>query len=378
MTSCADLSVLHIGAGRYRPLDRSHVTYGIWLELASGFRSYRVIGRSEGAAADWTDGNLRITLLPSRNAREAEFLVTQFKTIPIGVDSKPDVIVCQSPPLGGLAALIIARRTGSKILMELHGAEFFARSRVGSRLWLLRQLTGFALKRADRIRVLSDRMRKRLVETYGHALGPRTAVLPPRVDLSKFNDDRPPPDGHRHLRVAIVGAVNDNKGQLRLIDALASSPFPIDLQIVGDGPDLEECSKRGEALLQGGAQLMVTCTGHLPHDRIAGLLRSSDLLVIYSRSEATPRVAIEAMAAAIPVVTTDAGFCSDIIRHGIEGIVLGADPDSEILDVFARFNADRPLIRRIGAAGRRRALTDYDSVRLFHEYRRLIAETARS
>jgi glycosyltransferase involved in cell wall biosynthesis len=377
VSSRTDLSVLHIGPGKYRPHDRGHVTYSIWRELASGFRSYRVIGRSETVPADWSDGNLRITLLPSRTEREAEFLLGQFRSVPIGVRSEPDVIVCQSPPLGGLAAIAIARRTGAKVLMELHGAEFFAPARLGSRLWFLQHLTRFALKRADRIRVLSERMRHRLLDVYGTALAGRTSVLPPRVDLSRFRD-KATPDGNRTLRLAVVGAVNENKGQLRLIDALHSAPFPIDLHVAGDGPDLEACRRRSAALAQSNSHLQVRCEGRLPHDGIADLLRSCDLLVIYSRSEATPRAALEAMAVGIPVVTTDAGFCADIVGHEAEGFVLGDDPDAEIIGVLGRFNSDRSLLRRMGAAARARAVRDFDSVRLFDEYRRLICETARS
>ena len=84
------------------------------------------------------------------------------------------------------------------------------------------------------------------------------------------------------------------------------------------------------------------------------------------------------LAIGLPVVTTDAGFCADIVEHGREGFVLGPDPDSEIVEVLERFRNDPELARRMGAAGRERAEREFDSVRLFDEYRRLIAETAAS
>ena len=55
------------------------------------------------------------------------------------------------------------------------------------------------------------------------------------------------------------------------------------------------------------------------HKQVAAVLRSSDVFVMYSQTEATPRAVMEAMAVGLPVVTTDAGFCADIVEHGHEG-----------------------------------------------------------
>lgn len=378
MPAVCDLDVLHIGAGRYAPEARDHVTYGIWRELAVGFRSYRVIGRSTGNAADWTDGNLRVTLIRSWLDREAEFLATQFLSLFKALRDPPDVIVSQSPVLGGLAAILIAKLTGARVLLELHGAEFVSRARFGSKTWLLQRLTGLSLKRAHRIRVLSPRMARELERLYGAGLGPRIRVLPPRVDLSRFPTKAWNVHPDRTLRIAMVGAVNGNKGQLRLIKALEQAPFAAELHVVGGGPDLPAVRERADACADGRSNLRVVAHGTLPHAAVAKVLRSCDVFVMYSKTEAMPRAMMEAMAVGLPVITTDAGFCADVVEHGVEGFVLGAAPDREIVDALQQFAADASLVPRIGAAARKRAQRDYDSVRLFDEYRQLIAETANS
>jgi glycosyltransferase involved in cell wall biosynthesis len=371
-----DLSVVHIGPGRYRPLDRRHVTYGIWRELACGFGEYHVIARSSAEATEWFDGNLHVSLIRSRFDREAEFLFTQLGQVGRMAGIKPDVIVCQSPALGGVAALRAARKSGARTLMEIHGMEFFAPARFGSRLWLLKRVSRFALNRADRIRVLSLGMQQALTRMYGANLLARTKILPPRVDTSRFGGKRgsPPPSGP--LRITMIGALNDNKGQLRLIRALQLIPFPSELHLAGDGPDLQRCREVAESLAASRSPLDVHVHGPLAHSQVAELLLKCDLLVMYSRTEATPRAIMEAMACGLPVVTTNVGFCSDIVEDGVEGFILGPDPDKEIIGIIRRFNDDRKLLSRLGAAARHRAVRDYDSVRLFEEYRRLIVETA--
>src|SRR5256885_7470556 len=165
-----DLHVLHIGPGSYAPHDKSHSTYPIWRALASGFRRYDVVGRSTAEAAEWSDGTLTIRLFRRSMERELEFLWKQFELVPLGRSLRPDVVVCQSPALGGLAALRIARDTSAGVLMEIHGNEYFVEARPGSRIWLLQQISRYALRRASLIRVLSEGMKERLLQRYGAGL----------------------------------------------------------------------------------------------------------------------------------------------------------------------------------------------------------------
>jgi glycosyltransferase involved in cell wall biosynthesis len=371
-----DLRIVHISAARYTPCDRGHVTYGIWQELASGFGTYHVIGRSDGSPAEWTDGNLTVTLIRSKIAREAEFLATQFRLIPRLVRERPDVIVCQSPVLGGLAAVAAARRTGSAVLSELHGAEFFRDAPFGSRDWLLKLMARFSLKHSTSIRVLTRKMRERLASTYGDELLPKARVLPPRVDLARFSQRSDELGREGPLRIATVGAVNANKGQLRLIRALENIPFRCELHVIGAGPHLGWVQENSTRRASVGSNLAVIAHGALPHAAVANVLQQCDALVMYSLSEGTPRAIMEAMAVGLLVISTAAGFCGDLFENGQEGYLLGEDPDNELVRLLELLNVDRVLLGRIGAAARARAERDYDSVRLFDAYRRLIEESA--
>jgi glycosyltransferase involved in cell wall biosynthesis len=375
MAAEADLTIVHLGAGKYRPRERAHVTFDIWHELAVGFRHYHVIARSAAKPADWSEGNLRITLIRSWLNRELEFVFTQFAAVQRMVRDRPNAIVCQSPVAGGLAAIWVSRITGARLLIELHSDVYFPPFRIGSKAWLYHYLSRPALRRADRIRVLSGGMQQRLAQSFGEEIARKARVVAPRVDLSRFvpkswESGHPGP-----LRAILVGSIIPRKGQLRLINALATVPFPIDLHLVGEGPDLGECRDRAA---QSAGNLHIICHGAIPPTALPALLQQADLFVLYSNSEGTPRAIMEAMAAGLPVITTNAGFCADIVEHGREGFVLGADPDREIIEVLDRFRQDPDLAERMGAAARERARRDYDSVRLFEEYRQLIEETART
>lgn len=370
----APLSVLHIGGGRYRPDDRGHATFAIWRELARGFRRYTVIGRSTAPeAARLEEGNLAVHLLPSRWGSDAEFLLTQFRALPLARELRPDVVVVQCPVLGGLAARRIARETGARVLVEFHGAHFFAEGPRASREGVIRALTPAGLRRAHRIRVLSAGMRDRLGARYGADLLGRTVVLPPRVDLSRFRSVKQDRRIDGRPKVVMVGSVTPRKRQATFLRAVLPALPDLEVWIVGTGPDLPECRAIAERL---GATDRVRFWGQVDHATLAGLLPRADALVLFSVSEGTPRAILEGMAAGLPIVTTDAGFCADIVAHGTEGFVLGADPEREVIARLSELLADEGLRARMGEAARRRAEREFDAEVLYDRYRALIRETA--
>lgn len=368
------LSVLHVGAGRYAPADRGHSTFAIWRQLATGFRQYTVVGRSStGKAAEFRDGNILVKLIGGWMVREAEFLLTQFRAVPIGVEAKADICVAQCPMLGGLAGLRLKRRLGTRLLVELHGQHYFTHARFGSQAWLTQNVAKFVFARADRIRVLSEGMRARVLDRYGRHLDGKIVTLPPRVDLSRFDRMRTDWTIAGRPKIAMSGAVNENKGQLRLIRSVFAAKLDAEVWIFGDGPQAEACRQEAAAL---GAEDRVRFFGHLTHAELAQLLPQADVLVVFSRQEGTPRALMEAMAVGIPVVTVDVGFCADVVANDVEGIVLGADPERQLPMALATLFGDPAMRERMGKAGRARVEREFDAEKLYTRYRALIAETA--
>jgi len=368
------LSVLHLGAGRYAPSDRHHSTLDIWRELARGADRYTVFARStEAKWSSFQEGNLTVHLAPSRTSRELEFLLTQFHALRLAREVQPDVVVSQCPVAGGLAAERIARQTGAKMLVELHMSGYVEPAPLIGQ-WRFRQaLTRRTLERATRIRVLSEGMRDRLLEFYGASLDKKVVVLPPRVDLRRFRNQREDRVVGGRLRVAIVGSITARKRQLAYLETVLGSSLDVETWIIGDGPQRQAC----EALVaQHRAEDRVRFVGNISHDELAPMLSQVDALVLYSEMEGTPRAIMEGMAMSLPVITTDAGFCADMVSDAVEGFVIDRYRPDELLDRLARLHADETMRSQMGRAARVRAKRDYDSATLFNRYRELVAETA--
>ncbi len=365
--------MLHLGAGHYAPDDTSHSTFEIWRELASGFRRYTVLGRSmQAMRSSFSSDGVDVHLLASKLSSEAEFLFTQFSAIPLADAVKADVVVAQCPVQGGLAAARIAKRRGAKILLEFHMAHYFEDKPFWSRHNLLEALTRIALPHAHRIRVLSEGMRQRLLARFGQRYAERTVVLPPRVDLSRFSTIKRDWQIGPRAKVVLVGSVNERKGQLRFLRSVLPALANIDVWIVGTGPDLQACRAYVQ---QVGADDRVTFFGQMDHAQLAQVLPQADIMVLFSRMEGTPRAIMEGMAVGLPIVTTNAGFCADVVAHDVQGYVLGNEPEKEVVPCLQSLLGSEALRARMGLAGRARAENEFESGMLYDRYRQLIRET---
>lgn len=367
------IRVLHLGAGRYRADDRQHPTFDIWRNLSRDSERYAVVGRSaDGAPGALDDGRLSVTLLRSVVRSEAEFLLTQFSAVRVAEKMVPDVVIAQCPALGGLAARLIASKMGARTLLEFHGSHYFSSGNPLSKDSVLRNLARLTVPAATRIRALSNGMRNRIIEQFGPETEAKITVIPPRVDLSVFRHIR------RNYRIAgrpkvvLVGAINENKGQLRFLKAVLCSELELEAIVVGEGPELDACKR---FVAETPSRSVVRFLGRLSHEKLAEVLPEADAFVLYSRTEGTPRVVVEAMAAGLPIVTTDTGFTSDIVSLR-EGILLGTDPDAEIVACLTKLFSDDAARMALGTAGRARVEQEYAGDVVFPRYRALLAETA--
>jgi polysaccharide biosynthesis protein PelF len=102
--------------------------------------------------------------------------------------------------------------------------------------------------------------------------------------------------------------------------------------------------------------------------------RRLDALVLTSRSEAQPLVALEAMAAGVPVVATDVGGCRELLSS--RGLVTPPGDARATAACVLRVLRDEDLRCRLVAAGRERVRRRHDPARTFAAFRDLYEAAA--
>ncbi|MBN2170417.1 MAG: glycosyltransferase family 4 protein [Candidatus Krumholzibacteriota bacterium] len=157
------------------------------------------------------------------------------------------------------------------------------------------------------------------------------------------------------LRLLFVGATVRRKGLPQLLDAFAvlrRRRRDVELIVVGDGPDRSRLQRR----LPGPVREAVHFVGFVPRQKLAEYYASADVFCAPSLGrESFGMVLLEAMAAALPVVAFDIEGYRDVVRQGVEGLLV-APRDTAALARAVGWFLDRPEERAAyGSRGQARA-----------------------
>jgi glycosyltransferase involved in cell wall biosynthesis len=108
------------------------------------------------------------------------------------------------------------------------------------------------------------------------------------------------------------------------------------------------------------------------------LLAAADLMAFPSGyGEGIPRVLLEAASMALPIVTTDAPGCREVVEPGVTGLQVPIGDPSALATAIASLADDAALRKRLGASARARATERFDlgviTERTRQLYRELLA-----
>lgn len=155
-------------------------------------------------------------------------------------------------------------------------------------------------------------------------------------------------------RFLAIGRLVPQKGFDRAIDALASIAargHDVRLTIIGIGPLRADLMSQAARL---GISDRITFAGGVDHDEIAARMSDATALVMPSRFEGLPLVALEAAWMARPVVGTAAPGLSQAVVDGETGILVDpADPNA-LASALESLVVDRARARTLGDAALRR------------------------
>ncbi|MGF2735340.1 glycosyltransferase family 4 protein [Marinobacter sp. DUT-1] len=89
-------------------------------------------------------------------------------------------------------------------------------------------------------------------------------------------------------------------------------------------------------------------------------IANSNVYVLPSYREGTPRTVLESMAMGRPVITTDAPGCRETVVHGDNGFLVPVQAVNELAEAMIRFIEDPELVNRMGERSRQIAEQKYD------------------
>jgi starch synthase len=222
---------------------------------------------------------------------------------------------------------------------------------------------------------VSEAMRRDVAECYPGVDPDRLHVIPNGIDTSRYA-----PDGNTDVlrrlgidpdrpSVAFVGRITRQKGVGHLLRAARDFAPEAQLVLLAGAADTPELAKESEAAvdhLRATRSGVVWVEDMLPRHEVVQVLSHATVFCCPSIYEPQGIVNLEAMACGTAVVASAVGGIPEVVVHGRTGLLVPYaenDPDCferEFAEAVNALVADPDRARAMGAAGRARAVRDYD------------------
>ncbi|MDO8682103.1 MAG: glycosyltransferase family 4 protein [Armatimonadota bacterium] len=290
-------------------------------EEINGVNVYRVkAGESDGDFVKW------VKHLNDLTEQKADELLAEH--------GKEPVLIHAHDWLAEYAAKSLKLKHKLPVVATIHATEYGRNYGIHTDLHrYINQVEWELAFEAWRVICCSHFMKEEIIRALGTSAD-KIDVIPNGVDWKKFEIDfdrksfRRTFAGDDEKIIFFVGRMVNEKGAGVLIEAMSkisAAELPAKLLIVGGG-DRTDLRQQAEDL---GIADKVFFTGYIDDDTLLKIYNIADIAVFPSLYEPFGIVALEAMAAKVPVVTSDVGGLREVVDHGVTGITTWAgNPDS--------------------------------------------------
>ncbi|MGH2690903.1 MAG: glycosyltransferase family 4 protein [Actinomycetota bacterium] len=178
-------------------------------------------------------------------------------------------------------------------------------------------------------------------------------IVPNGAEVEMFASAQPArlPEGRRIL---FVNRLDPRKGFRVMVEAfgMLSATHPDALLVVaGDGPERPALRE-----LPAEARGRVVMLGNVAHDQLPPYHAASEVFCAPATGrESFGIVLVEAMAAGLPVIASDIPGYREVVREGVEGMLVPPGEPAALARVISDVMGDPDAAKRFGEAGRSRA-----------------------
>jgi glycosyltransferase involved in cell wall biosynthesis len=222
--------------------------------------------------------------------------------------------------------------------------------------WIVNAEFRLLLHTADRLIVFSDYMQT-LVSR--HVPVNRIEVIPLGVNLRAYAaQKRTLRKSDETFQIICVARLVPVKGLETLVKAMGivQRKTEVHTYIVGVGPLR---SKLQVLIDETGLTDKFKLCGFLPDKKKRAYLENSDLFVLPSLFEPIPIAILEGLAAGLPVVASDVGGIPELVRPGVNGLLVKPGNPHDLAAAISKLIDDDKLRRKL-ASNARQSVRNYD------------------
>jgi len=238
--------------------------------------------------------------------------------------------------------ILIARSLRHPVLLQFHAGPGDIDAFVGNLKPTARSLLRFALRRTQAIVSVSEAGSSSLADAFNL---PKVGVLPNAAPAAPAS----PRPVTADAALFLGGFFDPAKGGVDLVRALpalleASPRLRVELAGPGEPPE-ELVALEGDRVLW---------SAWLNDEGKARALEEAGIVLMPSRSEGLPVALLEAMAYGRAVVATDVGGIPDVLRDGVDGVVVPPAEPAAFVAAVAALAENPERLARLGASARER------------------------
>lgn len=274
---------------------------------------------------------------------------------------RPDVVHVQCFSANGVYATWLARRLRVPLVLSLQGETVMDATDIYERSLALRLSLRWALHDAAVVTACSRFVLDDAERRFSLARG-RGLVIPNGVE--PVEDVAVEPIELPFGRFVLgVGRIVEKKGfdlLLAAFERIAAQHPEVGLVIGGTGPARDALVRSTAAV---GLRERVAFPGTLSRGQVAWAMGAASVFVLPSRIEPFGIVVLEALRAGCPTIVTARGGATEIVRDGVDGMVVDPTETIALAAAIDRLLSDGAAAARLARSGRARvALFDWESI----------------
>ncbi|MCC7162690.1 MAG: glycosyltransferase [Anaerolineae bacterium] len=278
--------------------------------------------------------------------------------------NKPQVIHAHWWLPGGFVGAVVSKLTGTPLVITTHGTDVAQLERAG---WA-KTLARFAFGQASAITCGSEYLRKELAR-QGVADPERIRVIPMPVN-PLFAQAQAPESKKKgeEFEILAVARLTRQKNIETLIEAIAilrARGIAARLKIAGDGDQRQSLQEKARA---AGLEAFVQFLGLAPQSELPALYAECDVFVLPSVREGMGLVLAEALLCGAPVIATNSGGVTDIVRDGETGLLFPERDANALADALERYAREPHYAARLAQAGRARVMERFTPERVAEQF----------
>lgn len=264
--------------------------------------------------------------------------------------------------LVGAAAEAISQQLNLPLVATIHATEYGRNQGLHNELQKrIHKLEEKLVNNAHKVICCSNYMQQEIIRLFKQPPG-KVYAIPNGVEIKNIvtglEDNGQKNNGDR--TIAFLGRLVPEKGIQVLIGALPlilKKAGPVSLAIAGKGPYQLELEQLAYRL---GVADRVNFIGFVDDEGRNRLLGGATVAVFPSLYEPFGIVALEAMAAGVPVVVSDTGGLGDIIEHGMDGYITPPGDEHMLAHYVAELLNNPELARHFARRARRNVVEKYN------------------